>query len=222
MSRHAPDIGTSEEPLPHPAEHLFDLSGGALCLDLANTVSGRGAESPIERLGSYADLLAWARQSAVLAAPAAERLTRLAAGSPEAATAALARAVELREALFALFAAIAAHRKPPAGALATLNRFLAAALGRLQVERGAGGYAWSWRSEPASLDDLLGPAAWSAAGLLTSGELAAVRECASPTCRWLFLDHSRNQSRRWCDMKTCGNRVKVRRHYQRQRAGGGG
>jgi predicted RNA-binding Zn ribbon-like protein len=93
------------------------------------------------------------------------------------------------------------------------------------VEVGAGGERWRWRwagdaeSEPA-LDRVLWPVARSAAELLTSDDLAAVRECAAPDCRWLFLDRSRNRSRRWCAMATCGNRSKARRHYRRGRAGG--
>jgi len=51
--------------------------------------------------------------------------------------------------------------------------------------------------------------------LLTSDRLSAVRECAADDCAWLFLDESRNRSRRWCDMKVCGNRQKARLHYHR-------
>jgi predicted RNA-binding Zn ribbon-like protein len=208
--------------LPSPDDYTFDLSGGAPCLDLPNTVSGRGAEAPVDHLRSFSDLVAWSRQGGLLDTTAAARLRRLATERAEEAAAVLGQAIELREALFALFAALAAGRAPAAGDLAILNRVLAGALDRLELAPAAGRYAWAWRQTPDRLDAPLGPVAWSAATLLVSPELTAIRECASPTCRWLFLDHSRNQSRRWCDMKTCGNRVKVRRHYQRQRAGGGG
>jgi predicted RNA-binding Zn ribbon-like protein len=64
---------------------------------------------------------------------------------------------------------------------------------------------------------MLWPLAQSAGALLTGDQRARVRECSGHDCRWLFLDLSRNHSRRWCDMNDCGNRAKARRHYQRRR-----
>jgi predicted RNA-binding Zn ribbon-like protein len=59
----------------------------------------------------------------------------------------------------------------------------------------------------------------SAADLLTSDtERPLVRECSAEDCHWLFLDTTRNRSRQWCSMKSCGNRQKARRHYQRVRS----
>ena len=53
--------------------------------------------------------------------------------------------------------------------------------------------------------------------LITSSDIDNVRECSEKTCRWLFLDRSRNHSRRWCDMQLCGNRSKAKRFYARTR-----
>jgi len=53
--------------------------------------------------------------------------------------------------------------------------------------------------------------------VLTGEALARVRECGGTACNWLFLDESRNRSRRWCSMESCGNRAKARRHYHRSR-----
>jgi predicted RNA-binding Zn ribbon-like protein len=71
------------------------------------------------------------------------------------------------------------------------------------------------RSPP--LDRPLWTLARAAGDLLTGPELARVRRCGSATCASMFLDTSRNGSRRWCDMETCGNRAKARRHYSRAR-----
>ena len=207
-----------------PAAPAFDLGGGAPCLDLANTVSGRGRGAPVDRLAGYPDLIAWGVQGGLVDGETAAGLGRAAARRPAAAAAALGRARALREALFRLFAAAAAGRRPAPGDLAALNRALTAALPRLRLEDGGGApYRWRWQGDGAAepaLDRVLWPVARSAAELLTSGDLAAVRECAAPDCRWLFLDRSRNRSRRWCAMATCGNRSKARRHYRRGRAGG--
>jgi predicted RNA-binding Zn ribbon-like protein len=214
---------------PRPGEHAFDLSGGASCLDFVNTVGGRGREAPVERLRGYADLVAWARQAGLVDARRAAALARRGAERPREAARALTAAVELREALFRLFAAAAAGRRPPAADLAVLNRWLPRALGRLRLAltgptgragRPGDAFVWRWADEPAArreLDAPLWPVARSAADLLAGGELSNLRECAAAGCRWLFLDRSRNHSRRWCDMKACGNREKVRRHYRRQR-----
>jgi predicted RNA-binding Zn ribbon-like protein len=58
----------------------------------------------------------------------------------------------------------------------------------------------------------------SAAGILDAGSQARVRRCADESCGKLFIDESRNRSRRWCDMASCGNAAKVRRYRQRSRA----
>ena len=76
---------------------------------------------------------------------------------------------------------------------------------------------WAWNDSDAPTSPLW-PVLRSAADLLTSDELRLLRECAAETCTWLFLDRSRNHSRRWCAMQVCGHRAKARRHYRRKRA----
>jgi predicted RNA-binding Zn ribbon-like protein len=205
-----------------PPEPVFDLSGGELCLDFANTVSGRGGERPVERLADYLALLAFGRQAGAVEGRLAEALARRARQHPRSAAAVLKTAVGLREALFRIFAAVAAGEPAQPADLAAVNRVLSRALAHLRVapREEEGGFEWVWEEDAAALDRILWPVARSAAELLTGDELGTVRECASPTCRWLFLDRSRNRSRRWCDMSACGNRAKARRHYRRQRSGG--
>ena len=85
-----------------------------------------------------------------------------------------------------------------------------------------GRFEWSWPGAPLDLDRVSWWVARSAAELLTSPNLTFVRECASYDCGWLFMDTTKNRSRRWCNMSTCGNRAKGRRHYERRKAAGGG
>ncbi len=196
---------------------LFELSGGRLCLDFVNTLDERPAEVPKERLRSYADLVAWGEQAGALPAASARRLRAEARRRPDAAVAVLRRGRELRETLFALFSALAAGRAAPEAALDTLNRALPDALARLRLRRQGRLYAWELEDGDDRLDRMLWPVARSAAELLVSPERERVRECASEICAWLFLDTTRNRSRRWCDMTVCGNRDKVRRFYARRR-----
>lgn len=199
-----------------PAVQAFELTGGSPALDLANTVDNRTGARPEERLRSYADLLAWSEQSGTLSAGDARRLRGAAARRPAAAETVLRRTRALREALYALFSAAAGRRTPPGDALARLNAMLPGALARLRLARHGPGFAWRFDGEDDALDVMLPPVVRAAAELLASrDDLGRVRECAAGTCAWLFLDTSRNATRRWCDMKVCGNRQKARRHYAR-------
>jgi predicted RNA-binding Zn ribbon-like protein len=191
----------------------FDLDAGVACLDFANTLSASSGE----HLNDYADLLAFARQSHLLTPPVADRLQQLAARRPEAARRTLEDAKWLRRALFDLFRAVAADEPPSAADLATLNDALAEAMAHARLERHADGFQWSWSGE--DLERAVWPIVRSAADVLTSAaERALVRECGASDCVWLFLDTSKNRSRQWCSMQSCGNREKARRHYQRVRA----
>jgi len=202
-------------PEPAPAGP-FELSGGALCLDFANTWADR-ARPQTDQLTGYPALLAFARQTGGLDARGALRLARRAAGQPRAATATFAAARDLREALARLFAARARARPAAAADLARVNAALAAALPHLRLEARDGDFAWTWDTAAADLASPLWPILRSAAELLASEDLARVRQCDGESCTWLFLDRSRTRSRRWCSMASCGNRAKARRHYQRKR-----
>ena len=196
----------------------FDFSGGLLCLDFANTLSGRLRERSDERLNEYGDLVSWSRQAGVITDLEAQRLLREARRRPSEAVSVLDRAVELRETLYRLFSAIGAGRLPEPGELRHLNTVLGEALRHTRIIPTEAGFAWDWAGRGERLDQPLWPVARSAADLLTSADLDRVRECAETGCAWLFLDTSRNRSRQWCDMRVCGNRAKARRHYARTRA----
>jgi predicted RNA-binding Zn ribbon-like protein len=205
-------------------ETPFALRGGHLALDFANTVGWHAHEEPTEQaeyLTSYARFLAWARQTGALPDPALDQLAARAAASPTAAAAALREVIALREAVYHLFSAQAAGRPLPAADLAAFNAALAEAHAHLRVVPAAAGPTLGWDTAgDDSLTRPLWPVARAAAELLTSPECARARECAGGSCGWLFLDTSRNGSRRWCDSRDCGNRERVRRHYARQKRNG--
>jgi predicted RNA-binding Zn ribbon-like protein len=127
----------------------------------------------------------------------------------------LSRAVALREAIHRTLSAAIAGEPQDEGALSTLNCELSGALSRLRVAPAAGGaYIWSWDrggddGNGPPLDRPLCPVARSAAELLTSPNLGRIKVCAGEGCGWMFLDESRNASRRWCDSRDCGNRERV-------------
>ncbi len=198
----------------HSAAYRFDLDGGRVCLDFANTGS-----SSVDRLTTYADLVAFAQQSLLLTPETAAWLHAEAERCPARATATLERATSLRQALRGIFMAIARGARPTHADLDVLNAELAASLvhARILPDEARETYAWGW-TEP-DLNSPLWPIVRSAADVLTSDhERPLVRECGAADCVWLFMDATRNRSRQWCSMTSCGNREKARRHYRRLKA----
>lgn len=200
-------------------ETTFEFTGGRLCLDFTNTLDGSRAR-PTERLLSYRDLVAWGRQAGVLTDQEARHLGQAALRRPAAAARALADAVALRETIYRILSAGLGGRSPDKADLTALNAALTQALSRLRVSPRGGGYVWEWENLEDALDRVAWPVVRSAADVLVSGDASRVRRCAGTNCDWLFFDTSRNHSRRWCDMRGCGNRAKARRYYARKRARG--
>jgi predicted RNA-binding Zn ribbon-like protein len=199
------------DPVRRTEDYAFDLSGGRLCLDFANTVGDRGTDQPSEHLGSYGDFIAWAEQAGATTARAARGLLRTATARPARARQVLADAIRLREALYRVFAAVASGRTPRAPDLAIVNAALPAAFERSRLVPSQGGFTLAADVGDGDLAAPLTPVVRSAVDLLVSPEVDRVRTCAAAACAWLFLDATKNRARRWCDMKTCGNREKVRR-----------
>jgi predicted RNA-binding Zn ribbon-like protein len=198
----------------------FELVGGRLCLDFVNTVEGL-RRAPRDLLAGYADLVAWAQQSGLLAAAEAQRLSKAGAAHPQRAARALGEARRLRESLYRVFVAAASGRGPAEEDLAAVNGWVASALAQRRIAPARAGFRLEWEGRE---DDLLAPlreVAASAAELLVSDQLRHVHVCAeveADRCDWLFLDETRNRSRRFCTTEGCGNRAKARRHYQHVKA----
>jgi len=199
-----------------PAPPRHDLVGGRLCLDFCNTSRER-VSAPEERFRSYPEVVGWAWRAGVLNAEEAGRLARLGARNPTQALLVHERALRLRQSLRAIFTALAGERRIRSSVLEVLNEELAGAMARSQVVPTDDGFTWLWAQGGKALDCMLWPVARSAADLLTDGPLALIRVCEGRGCGWIFLDTSRNRTRRWCDMRTCGNRAKARRHQERAR-----
>jgi len=196
----------------------FEFVGGDVCLDFTNTVGGKRGVSTREYLNSYADFACWCRQADLLDESKADALLRVAARRPDESAAALRRAIALREAIYRIFAALALGESPQAADLVYLNAELSKHHGRLRVASSKQEFNWTWADAEDALDQPLGPIARSAADLLTSPHrLEQVRRCEGGTCGWLFVDSTKNHSRRWCVMSDCGNVAKVRRFRMKNR-----
>jgi predicted RNA-binding Zn ribbon-like protein len=192
------------------------LVGGDLALDYLNTRSGpAGAAPDAESLHRYDDLLAWARRVDLLTGPAARKLLERAGREPHTADETYWRALTLRDHLDAVFTPIARGGRPATLALDELRRATSEALAHADLKPGEQNYTWHWGAG----DDLaspLWPVAAAASRLLTTGPLRRVKGCAA--CRFLFIDESKNGSRRWCSMDDCGRADKIRKYVARRAA----
>ena len=168
-------------------------------------------------LNSYRDLVSWSEQARILTESEAKRLLVVAERHPQQAEAVLQEAVAVREAMYRLFLALSEDASPRDSDLNILNEALSEAMAQAHIVHAEDGFRWDWVGKENALARPLWPVVRSAADLLTSVELSRVRVCAADDCGWLFLDTSKNRSRRWCDMETCGNRAKARKHYERKR-----
>lgn len=199
-------------------EIVFSIDGGRLCLDFANTASNR-LETPVrDKLTSYGVLISWGRQAGAITPGQEQSLLARSEEKPKEAAEILEQAIALREAIYGIFSHVAAGASPDQAAMETLNEAIARSLVHARLVYHGGSFEWGWEEGEGALDRVLWPVARSAADLLTSEQLDRVAECASDDCGWLFMDMSRNHSRRWCDMSDCGNRAKARRFYERKRA----
>lgn len=198
------------------SELTFDFESGDLSLDFANTTEWHASETPTEHMQSYADFITWGQQAGLVSPELAGRLGAQAASQPERAAAVYARAILLREAIYHIFSSQYASKPVPEADLAVLNAHLQEAMAHLHLVPVDGELRWDWAAGSDSVERILWSVARAAAELLTSEKAERVRECEDDRgCGYLFIDQTKNHSRRWCSMTSCGNRAKARRHYQR-------
>jgi predicted RNA-binding Zn ribbon-like protein len=194
-----------------------EFIGGRLCLDFANTVDWRRRAEPEELLPDHLGLVDWSVRAGTLSPTEARRLAAAARKHPRAAAAAFAKALVLREAFYRTVLVHAHGEIPPELDLAQVVYSYAEAVEQARLSVDGASYRWTFDESPGNLDRPWWPVAVSAVELLTSPELARVRECEGQGCGWLFLDESRSSTRRWCSATGCGNRERVRRYYARAR-----
>jgi len=192
------------------------LLAGNLALDLVNTRdTAPNGEPGFDRLLDYEHLIAWAVRRGLLSADAAEAMSRRAAVESDEAGKTLERTRALRSDIYEVFDALARDRTPPKRSLDDLRRINAEALAHGSLVRQGDAFVWDW-SNNEELQSVLWPVAHSAMELLTLGDLPRVKRCGR--CSWLFLDATKNRSRRWCSMEGCGTHEKSERFVERRRA----
>ena len=203
-----------------PKDTLFDLCGGHPALDFVNSLDNRfRADGPNEMLASYADLLRFLEESGLLTREHARALSKTI--TSEVAAPVLEATRELREATAAVFYGNLEGKRPQQRDLRLLEEhFMNASRHRelqwVDNQQAPAGLSWSWGRNESAPELPVWVLALAVSDILLSPDMARVRTCAVDTCRWLFLDTSKNHTRRWCNMKVCGNRMKARRFQARR------
>jgi predicted RNA-binding Zn ribbon-like protein len=200
------------------SETKWDFDAGLLPLDFANTAEWHASPQPDDRLLNYELLIDWSMQAGLLSTKVANTLLEIAKSSPMEAEQTLRHAIEVRETIYRLFSSTANQKTPSPEDLQILNQALSQAMSHLRIINTQDRFAYAWSVGDDGLGRMLWPILQSTAELLTSTDLKRIGECADDRgCGYLFFDTSRNHSRRWCSMESCGNRAKAQRHYQRSK-----
>lgn len=200
---------------PAPHDHDLDVE---LAFDFVNTRElDSGALA--DRFETVGDAFDWLSEHHVVHEELLDPERRRVVGDPDAAERALGRIRRVRDALRELSQAIVERRRAAPTALAEVNRALRARE-IIQLEPSDDGVHVGHRHVGDPIDDALARLAEPIVREISAGREERLRVCDSETCRWVFYDSSPTGRRRWCNMATCGNQAKARRHRARRKAAG--
>ena len=191
-------------------QYPYELVGGHPALDFLNTIHDWKAQERLDRLADFADVLAFAGAASVLRPAEARRLEGQAGDAAE-----LRQLRELRERLVRVFQALLSSATPDPADLDRLAADAARAAASARLRHSRGGMVRAIELHDAGAAVVRWRIVDAAVALLTSEKLVDVKSC--PSCGWFFVDTTKNRSRRWCSMSTCGSAVKARRYYRRRR-----
>lgn len=188
------------------------LLGGHAALDYVNTIERRLGEHPHDYLTDPTSLANWGFHAGVISNDELNLVRTSMRRNDFDGTAVMKVAIEVREALYRILARSAAMQRQSDVDLVTSA--IREALTRSTLMFEGNGFRW----DTAEVSDWLitDRIALDAMNLLTSNQLTNVRQCPGcDDCGWLFLDSSKNGTRRWCSMEGCGSRAKMRRYHHR-------
>ena len=191
------------------------LDGGIACLNFVNTKDNRSKENGIDYLSHYRDLLDLCERLELMPPKTRQVLERLAKAYPDQARQEFDKNIALRELLYVVLNQLIEKGKPPELELQQLSAQVANALSYLELHFDKTSKEMKLIYTRPALEQPSWLMLQSVAELLTGKELSLLKRC--PSCYWLFLDRSKNKSRKWCSMATCGDVSKVKQAYHRKK-----
>ena len=198
-----------------PSISNLRLTGGDLCLDFINTVSHRFRPEEGDYLHSFRDITSWYQHVNGMSAKTIQTLDRLAKSYPQKAAQVFGKSIQLRELLYQIFLQVIAGKVPDPQDLLTLSSYISDAYTNMELVWSKDKGLLQLQFNAPALEQVNWHIARHALDLLSTGPLKQVKQC--PGCGWIFLDKSKNGSRRWCSMATCGDIDKVTRFQQRNK-----
>lgn len=186
-------------------EHLktISLDGGALCLDFINTVSDYFIDEPVNYIQSEEEWITWLVRVKLL-----ERDVQFKESSFD-----LRKILELREILYHIFINYITKKTISASGLKKFNKYLEWANRHINIKLDEDRIVESFQYDSLSANNYLIPIIKSAKDLLISDSVKYIKQCGN--CGWIYLDKSKNRTRRWCNMKACGNKIKTQKYYRK-------
>ncbi|MEJ2262499.1 MAG: CGNR zinc finger domain-containing protein [Anaerolineales bacterium] len=191
------------------------LDGGNLSLNFVNTIHDRYEEPLEDYLHNYLDLITWANFADAINSSQKKRLLQRSRENQEEANQVYKDSIQLREAIYQCVVSLINRDEVSAVNMQVINQWLSKAFSNLELAQLDNSFVLDWKAENSGLESVLWPIIRSFADLVTSDDRGRIKQCSN--CGWVFVDNSKNKSRRWCSMETCGNRVKAQRHADKTR-----
>jgi predicted RNA-binding Zn ribbon-like protein len=191
------------------------LNGSILCLDFVNTIHDRINEPERDYWVTHVHLLQWALKAGSIMSKDYDALLRHFESSSARGPKLMKEAIKLRGLLYRIFHPLSSGKKIAGGDLKVFNVILLKCLSHLRLKAHSKGVSQSWQFMPGESMIIFVPVIYSAYELLLSDRLNRIKECSN--CGWLFLDTTKNGTRRWCSMSTCGSIVKAKEWYHRNK-----
>ena len=194
----------------------LELDGGSLCLNFVNSVRNRFEDPLFEFIVNPEDLLLWSCRTQIFDKDSRERLENYILNNQGKAIRDLKKILRTRELLYRIFYQFSQKKQPAVEDILHFNKELSFVFKYLNFEINESlETKVIWNYEPSNLLWTLLPIIKSAYDLLISDSKSRIKECTN--CGWLYLDRSKNNSRLWCNMKTCGNTIKIKRYYEKNK-----
>jgi predicted RNA-binding Zn ribbon-like protein len=185
------------------------LDGGNLSLNFVNTVEYRHEEFAVDFLHHYLDLITWAYFADAVGDSQKEMLLGLSQEKGYEAKQIYDEAIQLRDTMYEYIVNLIARDEVPQASMQLINQWISKAFSNLELRLVDGNFMLDWNADNFGLESVLWPIINSFVDLVTSKNPKRIKQCSN--CGWVFVDNSKNNSRRWCSMEICGNRVKARR-----------
>jgi predicted RNA-binding Zn ribbon-like protein len=191
------------------------LDGGNLSLDFVNTIHDRYEEPFRDYIHNYPELVTWSHFAGGIDEIQKKKLLQLSQENKKGSEQVYLKSIQLREAIYNYILYMNNQDKVPTADSKLINQWLSRAFSNLELVQVKSDVLLNWNPENLRLESVLWPIIKSFVDLITSDMRRRIKQC--PNCGWVFVDKSKNKSRRWCSMDTCGNRIKAQRYAQKNR-----